>query len=322
MQLNVLVTGANGFIGGYVTSKLLSRNHTVSVVVRRQRAVRPDWRENVAIQPIISDLVDATAELTRACAKADVVVHCAAAMTGDDDTHKHDTLLATEQLVRVMRPGSHLILISSLAVYDYAALSDFAVLDETMPLEQHPEKRDAYCRAKLLQEEIARSSAKERGIALSVLRPGVVFGPGRLWNAHLGIGLGPVLLRIGTKGEVPVSFVEHTAEVISLTAEQDKSVGILNVLDDECPSRSAYVKHLERTGWPKWVIPLPYNLLLLLAAVCTRLPGMPGLLRKPVLAARMKPIRYSNAHLQARLNWRPTMGFEQALRRSAKARVR
>ncbi len=315
-QLTVLVTGASGFLGAHVVSALRQRGHSVVALVRQTQRAPQSWLTDQSITTVVSDLLDPTDELLNRCADCDAVVHCAALMSGTDQDHAAATLPMTEQAGRMMSKGAHLVLVSSLSVYDVSSLAAFAELDETSPLEGDGAGRDAYCRAKLAQEQIARRIASERELGLSILRPGAIFGPGRLWNSHVGIAQGPILVRIGKRGQIPLSFVDHTAEAIALAVEDRKGCGVVNVVDDDLPERGAFVTALRLTGWPRATLPLSYSLFKKLAPIVGNLPGSPGLFRRKTLAARLQPQRYSNALLHDRLGWTPRFGFEQAMRRS------
>lgn len=78
------------------------------------------------------------------------------------------------RVARSMRPGSHLVLIGSAAVY---GARRGAVSAETPP---QPDSfpSPAYAWAKLSAEHASRAICAERGVALTVLRPSIVYGPG------------------------------------------------------------------------------------------------------------------------------------------------
>ena len=219
---------------------------------------------------------------------------------------RRDTLDATGALLaalpRVGRP--RLVLVSSLAVY--AAGRPGGRIDEASPLEPRPERRDAYARVKLAQEAQARAAAA----GLWVLRPGALFGPGRLWNAHLGVRVGPVLLRTGA-GPIPVSYVEHAALACVLAAEAPGG-GTVNVVDDDLPDARRYLAALGAAG-PRLAVPVPWRLL---DALAWGGPRAPGLLRRPSLRARMMPRAWPNDALRGRLGWAPAWGFEAAMARA------
>ena len=160
-------------------------------------------------------------DLGPAFAGVDAVIHAAAAMSGDEARMQRDTVTATEKTMQAVAKAkvARVVLVSSLSVYGTGALRAGALVDEDTPLERCPALRDAYCRAKLAQEIAALDGARASGTDLCILRAGAVWGPGRLWNAHLGLALGPVLLRLGKDGQIPLIHVETCAEALVRAAE-------------------------------------------------------------------------------------------------------
>lgn len=327
--LTLVITGAGGFVGRHTVAAARARGHAVLAMVRREASIPREWRGDTGIKPIVLDLGDAAAEdLATHLSGTDAVIHATAGMGGNDAGHARDTIGPTEVLLAALAvladgPGAaraslpKLVLVSSLSVYDGQALPAGSVLDEGAPLEAHPQTRDAYCRAKLAQEALCREAAGAIGFDLAVLRPGAIFGAGRLWNGHLGHPVGPVLIRLEGTGEVPVCHVTHCAAALVLAAEAPAgTVGTINVIDTDRPDRAGYVRALRDGGWPRLVVTLPWGLL----AGAGRILGMlglgsrlPGLLRPAVLHARMKPLRYDTARLQALPGWEPGSSFAELM---------
>lgn len=293
-QMTLLVTGSAGYVGAAVVRTAQARGHDVRGLVRAQADLAVD-----DLGPFLTGV--------------DVVIHCAAGLRGDEPRQARDTVLATTRLIAAMlamQPRPKLVLVSSLSVYA-GDLAPGILIDETSALEPAPRSRDAYTRAKLAQEVAATTS----GLPLCIARVGAVWGPGQLWNAHLGVPVGRLLIRLGSAGEVPLAHLQNVALALVLAAETGD--GVVNVVDDERPSPAAYVAALRRGGWPKLVLPLSWRILDVLGTL--PIPGKPGLLRRPVLRARMMPRRYANARLHA-LGWRPVVGFQAGLQAAQGAR--
>jgi len=314
-----MITGAGGFIGHHCVYVARMRKHRVIAVVRSQASVCTDWVDDPLIDVVVADLAsDDHSPLKTAVMRADAVIHTAASLKGDDTQQAYDTVLATRKLIRTMnsmpREQRKMVLASSITVYDVAAMQEGSVLDEDAPIEKYPDQRDAYCRSKLIQEAVAMEAAKTDKLDLFVMRLGVVFGQTRLWNGHLGHPLGPVLLRFGSVGRVPVSYVEHCAKALVLAAEMPLSgIDVINVTDDDLPDRATYIGALRKSGWPKVVVPVSWRIVAGLAAMCNHIPNMPGLLRSAVLKSRMMPLRYDNTKLKKRLGWQGDLSFDAAM---------
>ena len=350
--MTLLVTGATGFLGRRVVAHALERGHRVRAVVRPGRDLSGmPWAGKPGLDIVEIDLVaeSATDKLADALAAEDaseaVVVHAAGAMTGDDATQQTGTVEPTRRLLQAMQQAGsrRLVLLSSLSVYGYAALPDGAQLDETTPTEPDPAERDAYCRAKLAQEALALDAAQRHGLLVAALRPGMIFGPGRLWSARLGVAKGRLVILLGGNAALPVSYVEHCAAAAVLAAER-KAVSsdvyaeldaagrlgafeAINVIDDDQPTQGRYAAILRRhaAGAPVVMFRLPWGAIRRIAQATALLgllaPGLvsrlPGILRPASLHARIKPLRYGNHRLHDRLGWTAAIDCEGAVAASA-----
>jgi len=277
--LTLLVTGAGGFLGGAVADCARARGHRVRTVTRRPGGdVVADLA--VGLPPAATDGVDA-------------ILHCAAALTGDEGRMQRDTVQATRT---VAATGLPVVLAGSVSVYDGMARA----VDETTPLEPRPDLRDAYTRAKIAQERAAPGAC--------VLRIGALWDAGHLWNAHLGVFAGPLFLRIG-RGEIPLAHVRNAALAMVMAAEGGWT-GPVNVVDDIRPDAATFLRGVRhRELHPRYAIPLPFAAVDLAARALAPLgPRLPGLLRRPTLHARLGPRRWSNVRLHG-LGWAPVAGF-------------
>jgi len=272
------------------------------------------------------------------------VVHAAALMSGDDALHGAQTVAPTHHLIEAMLQARvrRLVLLSSLSVYGYVALPEGVQLDETSPLETDTAGRDAYCRAKLAQETLVLAAAQTRGLHVTSLRAGAMFGPGRLWTSRIGIAKGGLGLVLGGNARVPLSYVEHCAEAALLAAERKQIISdvralpaeggragafeAINVVDDDLPTQRQYAMLLRRNaGGPATLLRLPWGLLkkagaafALAGLVMPRMVSkLPAVLRQPAMHARIKPLRYSNCRLHDRLGWRPQLDCANAVAASA-----
>lgn len=294
MGLNLLVTGAGGFLGRAVVAEARAQGHAVRGVTRAD-----------------VDLV--TGDLSGLLDGIECVIHLAGALSGDCAVQARDTLTATRRLIAAMQAQPlppRLVLASSIAVYSADASG---VVTEATPIEARPERRDAYARAKLAQEGMLRVS----GLRHTILRPGVILGPGRLMTAHLGPGMGGTLILMERGGEVPIVSLNDCARAFVLAAETPGEGRALNILGADRPTRARYVAALRRTGWPRHVLPLNWRLLAPLAWLLLPLGArVPGLLRPAVLRARMRPLRYDIAAAQLALGWVPQDDFDTAFARA------
>lgn len=312
MGLTIVITGAAGFIGQATVTAALRRGHAVRALTRRPADLFPDTVESIAC-----DLAGDPAPLAHALDGADVVIHAAAAMGGDPARAARDTLRATQNLLTAMQthaPRARLVLVSSITVYDAAATR----ISEDTPLDPHPARRDTYAQAKLAQE----AALADTSIESWILRPGAVFGPSRIWNAHLGPTFGPLLLRLGSAGEIPLLTRDNCAEALLKAAETPVPGGghcALNLVEDDLPTRARFLAALGPHG-PRVTLPVPWQLFAALGTLLSPLRArLPGLLHPRTLRARFGAKTYSNARAEAALGWHARQPFENAMRTALEA---
>lgn len=296
--MKLLVTGANGYLGRHVVAASRARGHKVRRLVRSgEGEVKCDLSK--AGDRLLADALLGT----------DAVIHLAGSMSGDAATHARDTLAGTKALMDAVtraRVRPHVVLASSIAVYASDRALMGTEITEESPLEDRPRTRDAYAAAKLAQEALVAEAGGG-----CICRIGAIFGPGQTWNAHVGIGLGPVLLRIGDGGQIPLTHVENAALALVLAAEHGD--GALNIVDSDLPDRRRFVAAHRGSGWPRLTLPVPWTAMERLGGLLRPWKGRPGLLHPAILRARMMPLRYSNARARDRLGWTPRRTFEENL---------
>ena len=305
---HLVVTGAGGFLGEAIIRAALARGLAVTGILRGPARWDASALPNLTL--LTHDLAQTdVAQLAMHLDGADAIVHAAGEMSSDAERHARSTLPATQTVCQTAAQiGAHLVHISSISVYDYMQVDEGGFLNEDTPIERAPEARDGYVAAKLEQEAIVAQLCPEA----SVLRVGALLGPGRGWNAHLGIGAGPVLLQLAARGQVPVCDVRTCAE-IAIQAALGKAPGAVNVLDKDLPTRTRFVEAFAKSGWPRLVVPVPWKLLDVAGRLLGPWAGRPGLLRRAVLHARIKPIGYDTARLEAGFDV-PDRSFGSAMR--------
>jgi 2-alkyl-3-oxoalkanoate reductase len=327
--MRLLVTGAGGFLGRCVVTSALERGHFVRAMIRPTSRTMASWSSHPQVEIVYADLRD-RGGFDEVLDDIDVVIHLAAAKTGDLQEQFAGTVIATENLLGVMRRKgvNKIVLTSSFAVYEYLKCWSWSVLDEDSPVADAPADRDEYCQTKLEQERLVRDFAVESGSRCVILRPGVIYGRENLWTARLGIQLSKHWwLRTGTWAPLPLTYVENCAEAVVIAAQADlqQTEVILNVVDDETPSQRAYANAIRGTASSKLrVIPIPWTVMRALARVASLTAKValganarvPGIFIPARLHARCKPLRYTNARIRSTLNWTPRYSWREAVERS------
>lgn len=109
--MTVLVTGATGYIGGRLTSRLVERGIPVRVLVRDARRIRGRWWEH-QVEVVTGDLLDATS-LDRALDGVEQAYYLVHSMTHADDYADRDRI-AARNFVHAGRQLRHCIYLGGL----------------------------------------------------------------------------------------------------------------------------------------------------------------------------------------------------------------
>lgn len=222
----VVVVGATGFIGKRTIAKLLERNLPVTVIARRAHSLPPEIT-SAAISGKLRFFrggFDDRASLERALEGAHTVLHLA---TGGGDTW--------EKVERAMVRGSvelaeialrhkveRFVYVSSIAALYTAGDSSSREIDDSLETDAHPDARPLYSRGKIAAEKALSKLHAERGLPLTIVRPGVVLGAGSPMQ-HSGLGFWPRDNHCIGWGEgdhpLPVVWVDDVADALARIAQ-------------------------------------------------------------------------------------------------------
>lgn len=317
----ILITGANGFVGRATVAEARKQGFEVVAVYRRQPL--DEWKDDAGLLPLQADLSapESAALLHENMGDVAAVIHAAAHMGGDPAQHAKDTLHSTKTLLEAMRGSdARLVLVSSIAVYDTQKLEPGDTLTENSPLEELNHARDPYAEAKLQQEHLCLKT----GNPVWLMRPGAVYGPGRTWHALMGFWASKLHVQINSDGQLPLVHVDHLAQALVSAAKSiPKGAQALNVVDDDLPTRARFLTaHRKLTGWPRLVLPLPFGAWLAVTRILKPASGkLPGLLKEPVVRARLMPLNYPNTALRAALGGADFARFEDMLSKSLEGQI-
>jgi nucleoside-diphosphate-sugar epimerase len=165
VSLSVAVTGATGFIGRHLTAALVEEGIVVRAIVR------PESTGNVVSGASIVRAPLAQSALREAFEGVDAVVHLAGVVNALDETeYTAVNVEGTRAVVcAAAAAGVRLVHISSLAAAGPASASAPRSEDDV------PSPRTPYGRSKLDGEQLVIAM---QGLSWTILRPGVVYGPG------------------------------------------------------------------------------------------------------------------------------------------------
>jgi nucleoside-diphosphate-sugar epimerase len=169
--VKVALTGATGYTGGRLLTRLLADGDDVTALVRSDRA-RPG---DVGVTWVEGDLGDGAA-LDRLVAGAQAVIHVAAVYrtAGHPDSYYRDVnVLGTERLLEAAaRHGvARFVHTSTVGVHGDV---EHPPADE----ETRFAPGDIYQATKVEGERVAFAFHAQRGVPVAVVRPGAIYGPG------------------------------------------------------------------------------------------------------------------------------------------------
>jgi len=169
--VRIALTGGTGYTGGRLLERLRSKGHEL-VALARASARRPEVPDVAWVE---GDLAASDA-LARLVQGADAVVHVAAVYrtAGHADAYYRDVNVGgTERLLEAAaRAGvARFVHTSTVGVHGDVR---HPPADETAPFEPG----DVYQETKAEAEVLALRRGREKGIAVVVVRPGAIYGPG------------------------------------------------------------------------------------------------------------------------------------------------
>jgi nucleoside-diphosphate-sugar epimerase len=214
MSGRILVTGAGGFIGGRIVEVL----HEVDGGCVRAGVRR--WSSAARVGRLPVEIVQcdvSSAESVRSAMKGiAAVVHCA---HGDATTNVQGTRIVLDE---AQRAGvQRVVHLSTVSVYGRQEGS----LSEASPWAPGS---NPYGRSKLQSEEICAEYV-QRGLAITVLRPTIVYGPySNIWTVEFAQRLSTgewFLPELYTQGTCNLLYVDDMVKAVLLSLEKEQAIG-------------------------------------------------------------------------------------------------
>jgi dihydroflavonol-4-reductase len=309
--VNVLVTGATGFLGRHLVPLLLARGDDVRALVRPQTDAA--WLEEAGVSLVRGRLVDPET-VRRSATGCELVFHVAGLVSyerHDLERLREANVETTRTLLASLEPQARLVHVSSLAAVGPSS-SPERLATEEQPFPQTAESIP-YSLTKREAERLVLAAAA-RGLEVVVANPSVAFGPG---DAH-GSSTWPVprylsgRLRVLVEGGTANVDVRDVAAGLIMLANRGRAGEryILTAPDANLSWREFFALVARVTGVRRRMVLLPGALASAGASV-VRWPVEPGRAR----AARLWWFA-SGAKAERELGFR-TRPFEQTIAETA-----
>jgi nucleoside-diphosphate-sugar epimerase len=250
-------------------------------------------------------------------------VHAGArvATTGAWEEFEATNVTATKDLIELARAAGvrRIVHVSSLSVYAVAA--DGAVVREDSAYDDAGGERGFYARSKLLADQAAMA-AIAAGAPVTVIRPGLLYGPGqRPPLARRSIGVGPLRLLMARRGYLlPLAYVENVADAIALAVTSPAAAGRAYTIVDVHAPQADYARLYRQVQGANW-FPVYLPLGIVRAGVSgveklARLAGRRAPISRHQVDRTLRSATFSTRRAREELGWQPRIALDEALRRS------
>lgn len=328
----ILVTGYGGFIGRRVVACLIERGFRNVVGLMRPSIIVSQANNTTTSQAtsclnVLHGNLLSRDDCLRITKDARLVYHLAA---GRGEKSFPDSFLNSVVTTRNLLDAcveqqclKRFVSISSFAVYDNRSKRPRPLLAEDCPFEKKPELRgQAYCFAKVRQDELVLQYAKKHQLPVVTIRPGWVYGPGNeAIHSRVGISAFGLFLHMGGGNILPLSYVDNCAEAIVLAGLVNGIEGeVFNVVDDDLPTSCQFLRAYKRFVRRFPSVYLPHSLSYLFCWFWEKYSSWSEGQLPPVYGlgtwhANWKKTSYSNDKLKNRLGWTQRVPTNEGLNR-------
>jgi nucleoside-diphosphate-sugar epimerase len=314
-----LVTGATGFIGRHLATRIAREGWPLRVLCRTGSEGKLPAEVAAHAEIARGDLLD-RASLFAATRGATRVFHCAALVSdwGRGDAFSAANVEGTCALLdaAVEAGVARFVHLSSIAAFGTPSPPYF---DDDSP---YGESADDYSRTKALGERAVFEAHRVRGLAAAVLRPAVVYGPGGTWLEEplAMIEQGRMFLIGGGEGTCHPCYVENLVDAMLLAGNHPAAVGEGFIVGDgqAITFREYFDALASIAGRPKVARSIPLFAARAMASTLEAAARVRGSDRRPLLthtaiAMVATKSRMSAEKIRRVLGWQPRWSFRTAI---------
>jgi nucleoside-diphosphate-sugar epimerase len=248
----VLVTGATGFLGSALVSRLVTDGVRVRALARRpHKAEFLRDLKNVEIVPGDVNDLEVIETAVKGCA---VVFHVAAALGGDIARQQKTNIQGTHTVMQAAHeaPVKRVVYVSTISVYGYKQSGD---VTEDTPLSPG---HDPYAITKAEAEAVVQTVAEKHHLATTIIRPGMIYGPGaKLWTRTMFkiARRNPTIFIGNGNGSAYPIYVDDVVDLMMVLATHPKAAGqAFNCTPDPSPTWREFLNGYARlAGHQNWL---------------------------------------------------------------------
>jgi nucleoside-diphosphate-sugar epimerase len=221
--MTILVTGATGFLGSALTRELLKQKHEVRILARDVDKARTLFGEAVTIIP--GEITDVT-QVQQAVDGVSIVYHLVGRL--------YHPSVPTELYRMTHVEGTRILLAACQeqpqlqSIVHCSTTGVHGVTGPTPAAEDAPyAPTNPYEATKLESELLALQAHREQGLPVSVVRPGLVYGPGDIHLLGFFASIKKGLFRVIDGGSAllhPI-YIDDMTQAFLLCAEQPQAIG-------------------------------------------------------------------------------------------------
>ena len=312
--MQILVTGASGFVGSALCSALLAQGHAVRASIRSAGAMpSADGLDVVAVGE-----VGAQTDWTAALAGMDYVIHCAARAHVMHETEAD--ALAAYRTVNVAGTQRLAEQAAALGVRRLVFLSSIGVLGihtngrRPFFISDTPKPVEDYAISKWEAEQVLWAISAQTGLEVVVVRPPLVYGPGVKGNLRR-------LLRWAARGlTLPLGAVHNQRSLVGLSnlvdlllrcAEHPAAAGQTFLMSDGQDLSTSHLIRLMAEGMNR-----PARLLHVPVALLQAGGSLLG--KRGEIDRLVGSLQVDSSYTKAQLGWTPPVSVEDGVREMAR----
>jgi nucleoside-diphosphate-sugar epimerase len=241
----------------------------------------------------------------------DVVYHTA-------ETDLDGTQNVFEACIRSGVP--HVVYLSSIRIYGLAQKRE--VIDENTPYDPHFNERDYETRAQIEAERYATAIGSKTRLAVTILRPGTVYGPGKplpvaplgwraAWKTNVVIGR--------RKQHFPLTYVDNLADAMAMVSA-GRGLRKFIVVDDEELTLGQYHavrEQIERSpalfspGLPLLLVAIGFEIFMWAIPL-----GFGAGNKWRRIQLQLQDRRFDTRRIRSEIGWVPRVSLKDAIRRT------